>query len=170
MMGMAMNGQAISKQECQKIERALQAAKGNEALYRRIQVVHLRAAHGMTQEAIANATGVSRSTVSRVHMAWFRKGTGSFELQPRGGRIRENMSRAEETAFLKKFTHKAGAGELVCIQDIHKAYEEKIGRTTGSTTIYSLLERHGWRKLMPRPHHPRRDIKAQKRFKKTSNA
>jgi transposase len=169
-MGVAMKGEAINKQECQGIERALQMAKGNEALYRRIQIVHLRAAHGMTQEAIANATGVSRSTVSRVHMAWFRKGMASFELQPRGGRIRENMSREEEAAFLKKFTHKAGAGELVCIQDIHKAYEQKIGRPTGSTTVYSLLERHGWRKLMPRPHHPRRDLKAQKRFKKTSNA
>jgi len=165
-----MNGQAISKQECRRIERALQAAKGDEALYRRIQIVHLRAAHGMTQEAIANATGVSRSTVSRAHMAWFRKGMASFELPHRGGRIRENMSLAEEAVFLKKFTHKAGAGELVCIQDIHKAYEQKIGRPTGSTTIYSLLERHGWRKLMPRPHHPRRDIKAQERFKKTSNA
>jgi transposase len=165
-----MNGQAINKQECQKIERALQAAKGNEAPYRRIQIVHLRAAHGMTQEAIAHATGVSRSTVSRAHMAWFRKGMESFELQAGGGRIRENMSRQDDAAFLKKFTHKAGAGELVCIQDIHKAYEQKIGRETGSTTIYSLLERQGWRKLMPRPRHPRRDIKAQKRFKRTSNA
>jgi transposase len=103
-------------------------------------------------------------------MAWFREGMASFELPRRGGRIRENMSRKEEVAFLKKFAHKAGAGELVCIQDIHKAYEQKIGHKTGSTTIYSLLERHGWRKLMPRPHHPRRDIKAQERFKKTSNA
>ena len=103
-------------------------------------------------------------------MAWFASGMASFELSPRGGRIRENMTLAEEAAFLKGFTHKAGAGELVCIQDIHAAYEKKIGHKTGSTTVYSLLERHGWRKLMPRPHHPRRDIKAQERFKKTSNA
>lgn len=148
----------------------MRAAKGQEALYRRIQIVHLRAAHGLTQEAIAQAAGVSRSTVSRVHMAWFERGLASFELQPRGGRIRENMTRAEEAAFLKGFTHKAGAGELVCIQDIQTAYEQKIGHKTGSTTIYSLLARHGWRKLMPRPHHPNRDIKAQNRFKKSSNA
>lgn len=165
-----MTGQKISKQESQQIERALLAAKGNGVLYRRIQIVHLRAAHGMTQEAIAKAVGVSRSTVSRAHMAWFESKMASFEMQPRGGRIRENMSRAEEAAFLKGFTHKAGAGELVCIQDIQTAYEKNIGHKTGSTTVYSLLERHGWRKLMPRPHHPRRDIKAQERFKKTSNA
>ena len=59
-------------------------------------------------------------------MAWFRKGIVRFELQPRGGRLRENMSRAEEAAFLKGFIHKAGAGELVGIPDIHKAYEKKI--------------------------------------------
>jgi transposase len=165
-----MKGQAISKQDCQRIERALQAAKGEEALYRHIQMVHLRAAHGMTQPAIAQACGVSLSTVNRAHMAWFDEGVASFKRPPRGGRIRENMSLGAEKAFLKNFTHKAGAGELVCIQDIHKAYEQKIGRQTGATTIYDLLERHGWRKLMPRPHHPRRDIKAQKRFKKTSNA
>jgi transposase len=165
-----MNGQTISKQDSQRIEKALQKAKGDQALYRRIQIVHLRAAHGMKQEEIASACGVSRSTVSRAHMAWFRKGMASFKFEPRGGRIRENMSLAEEKALLQKFTHQAGAGELVCIQDLHKAYEQAIGRKTGSTTIYDLLERHGWRKLMPRPHHPRRNIKAQKRFKKTSNA
>jgi hypothetical protein len=27
---------------------------------------------------------------------------------------------------------------------------------------------HGWRKLMPRPHHPKRDLAAQNAFKKTA--
>jgi transposase len=165
-----MERHEINKRDVGRIEKALQAAKGNEWLYRHIQMVYLRAAQGMTQPEIAKACGVSLSTVNRAHMAWFRKGMVSFELQPRGGRLQANMSLDEEKAFLAKFIHQAGAGELVCIQDIRKAYEQKIGHPTGSTTIYSLLERHGWRKLMPRPHHPRRDIRAQKRFKKTSNA
>jgi hypothetical protein len=33
-------------------------------------------------------------------------------------------------------------------------------------TVYNLLTRHGWRKLMPRPFHPKRDIAAQNAFKK----
>ena len=165
-----MKGEELSKQDSKRIEQALLEAKNDPRLYRRIQIVHLRASQGLTQEEIAKAVGVSRSTVSRTHMAWFAKGMASLKIASNGGRIRENMSLAEEEAFLKKFTHPAGAGELVCIQDIQKAYEQKIGHSTGSTTIYSLLKRHGWRKLMPRPHHPRRDIKAQQRFKKTSNA
>jgi hypothetical protein len=36
-----------------------------------------------------------------------------------------------------------------------------------NSTVYNLLTRHGWRKLMPRPFHPKRDIAAQNAFKKT---
>src|SRR5215470_3519082 len=36
------------------------------------------------------------------------------------------------------------------------------------STVYNLLHRHGWRKLMPRPFHPKRDLAAQNTFKKTA--
>jgi hypothetical protein len=68
--------------------------------------------------------------------------------------------------LLAKFTKAAGVGELLTIHDMKKSYEEKIGHPTGANTIYKLLVRHGWRKLMPRPHHPDHDVAAQNRFKK----
>jgi len=40
------------------------------------------------------------------------------------------------------------------------------GHDTSNSTVYNLLARHGWRKLMPRPFHPKRDIAAQNSFKK----
>jgi hypothetical protein len=46
------------------------------------------------------------------------------------------------------------------------AYEEKIGHPTSDSTIYNLLARHQWRKLMPRPCHPEHDEEAQEAFKK----
>ena len=39
---------------------------------------------------------------------------------------------------------------------------------TSDSTVYNLLHRHGWRKLMPRPFHPKRDLAAQNAFKKTA--
>jgi hypothetical protein len=39
---------------------------------------------------------------------------------------------------------------------------------TSNSTVYDLLARHGWRKLMPRPFHPKRDVAAQDAFKKTA--
>jgi hypothetical protein len=51
------------------------------------------------------------------------------------------------------------------IRDLKAAYEQAIWHSTSNSTIYNLLARHGWRKLMPRPFHPNRDIAAQSAFK-----
>jgi hypothetical protein len=37
------------------------------------------------------------------------------------------------------------------IHDLKAAYEKAIGHSTSNSTIYNLLVRHNWRKLMPRP-------------------
>jgi hypothetical protein len=60
----------------------------------------------------------------------------------------------------------AGAGELLNIRALKAAYEEEIGHPTSDSTIYNVLARHQWRKLMPRPFHPERDEEAQEAYKK----
>ncbi|HEY6406604.1 MAG TPA: winged helix-turn-helix domain-containing protein, partial [Ktedonobacteraceae bacterium] len=42
-----------------------------------------------------------------------------------------------------------------------------VGHEVAESTIYRLLGRHGWRKLMPRPTHPKASKEAQEQFKKT---
>ena len=81
---------------------------------------------------------------------------------------RENMTVAEEKALLARFAKAAGAGEMLNIHDLKRAYEQQIGHKTSSSTVYDLLGRHGWRKLMPRPFHPQQDLAAQNGFKKTA--
>ena len=132
----------------------------------RIQMVLLREG-GMTQPAIAAAMGVSLSTVNRAHMAYDHGGLKALKRKPSGGRKRENMTLAEEKALLARFAKAAGAGEMLNICDLKAAYEKAIGHETSNSTVYNLLTRHGWRKLMPRPFHPKRDIAAQNAFKKT---
>ena len=51
---------------------------------------------------------------------------------------------------------------MLNVHDLKAAYEQAIGHSTSNSTIYNLLNRHGWRKLMPRPFHPKRDIAAQR--------
>jgi transposase len=76
------------------------------------------------------------------------------------------MTLAEEKALLARFAKAAGAGEMLNIHDLKAAYEKGIGHATSDSTVYNLLHRHGWRKLMPRPFHPKRDLAAQNAFKK----
>jgi transposase len=141
--------------------------KGHPEQRQRIQMVLLRES-GMTQPAIADAMGVSLSTVNRAHMAYDHGGLKALRRKPSGGRKRENMTLAEEKALLTRFAKAAGAGELLNIHDLKVAYEKAIGHETSKSTVYNLLARHGWRKLMPRPFHPKRDIAAQNAFKKTT--
>jgi transposase len=116
----------------------------------RIQMVLLRE-KGMTQPAIAEAMGVSLSTVNRAHMAYDAGGLKALKPRPNGGRKRQNMTLAEEKALLSGFAKAAGAGELLNVHDLKAAYEKAIGHETSNSTVYNLLARHGWRKLMPRP-------------------
>jgi len=132
----------------------------------RIQMVLLRES-GMTQPAIAAAMGVSLSTVNRAHMAFDHGGIKALKPKPIGGRQRENITVAEERVLLARFAKAAGAGEMLNIHDLKAAYEKAIGHETSNSTVYNLLARHGWRKLMPRPFHPKRNIAAQNSFKKT---
>jgi transposase len=136
-----------------------------EVQRRRIQMVLLRES-GMSQPAIAEAMGVSLSTVNRAHMAYARGGIKALEAKPIGGRMRENMTVSQEKALLARFAKSAGAGEMLNIHDLKRAYEQAIGHETSNSTVYNVLGRHGWRKLMPRPFHPKRDVEAQNAFKK----
>jgi transposase len=131
----------------------------------RIRMVLLREGN-MTQPAIAAAMGVSLSTVNRAHMAYDQGGIKALKPKPCGGRQRQNMTIAAEAALLARFAKAAGAGEMLNIHDLKSAYEQAIGHPTSNSTIYNLLDRHRWRKLMPRPFHPQRDVEAQNAFKK----
>jgi transposase len=111
---------------------------------------------------------VSLSTVNRAHMAYDHGGIEALKPKPNGGRIHQNMTLAEEKALLARFARAAGAGEMLNVHDLKAAYEKAIGHATSDSTVYNLLHRHGWRKLMPRPFHPKRGIAAQNAFKKTA--
>jgi len=154
-----------SKGQVRRLKTALRW-KGRSEQRQRIQMVLLRES-GMTQPAIAEAMGVSLSTVNRAHMAYDHGGLKALKPKPSGGRKRENMTVAEEKTLLARFAHAAGAGELLNIHDLKTGYEKAIGHPTSDSTVYNLLHRHGWRKLMPRPFHPKRNLAAQDAFKKT---
>ncbi len=128
-----------SKSKVRRLKTALlRWKKVPEKQRERMKMVLLRE-YGLTQPAIAEAMGSSLSTVNRAHMAYDEGGIKALKPKPNPGRKHQNMTLAEEKIFF---------------------------RHNSNSTIYALLDRHGWRKLMPRPYHPKRDIAAQNAFKK----
>jgi len=156
-----------TKREIRQLKTALHWKHVEDKQRERIRMVLLRE-NGMTQEAIAEAMAVSLSTVNRAHMAYDHGGIAALKPKPSGGRQHENMTLAAEKELLARFANAAGAGEMLNIHDLKRAYEQAIGHRTSNSTVYDLLRRHGWRKLMPRPFHPKRDVEAQNAFKKTA--
>ena len=155
-----------SKGQVRRLKTALRW-KTDPQQRQRIQMVLLRES-GMTQPAIAEAMGVSLSTVNRAHMAYDGGGLKTLKSKPNGGRKRENMTLTEKKGLLARFAKAAGAGEMLNIHDLKAAYEKAIRHETSNSTVYNLLARHGWRKLMPRPFHPKRDLAAQDAFEKAA--
>ena len=144
----------------------LKKAKGRPE-YQRIQCVLIRATLGSTAFEIARLLGWSTTTVHVIHSRWAKEGDAIFELKNKGGRRNQYMSADEEARFLRPFLAKAEAGGLLSVKEVKIAFEVKIGCTVAKSTIYRMLDRQGWRKIVPRPRHPKADLAAQAAFKKT---
>lgn len=134
----------------------------------RWQIIYTALIRPRRAEEIAECVGVSKSLVQHIIPAYNREGIQAIEIKNSGGRYHSYMSEEEEKLFLEPFYRSAERGELTTAKEIHMAYEEQIGRKVHKTTIYDILKRHGWRKILPRGRHPKADSEAQETFKKTS--
>lgn len=132
----------------------------------RWQIVYTALLQPRKAEEIAKSVGVSKSLVQKVISRYNRYGVQSIEIKASGGRYHEYLTGEEEKQFLSPFFERAEKGELVTTESIFLAYQEKVSHPVHETTIYRLLKRHGWRKVQPRPRHPKADKQVQETFKK----
>lgn len=139
-----------------------------KAEFQRVQSVWLRASLNLEDDQIAIAVGLSCNTVRCLHSRFRLQGEEALIGVGRGGRRRQNLSIEQEDELLRPFLEKAGAGGILVANPIKVAYEHVVGHEVPKSTIYRLLARHGWRKLAPRPRHPKAKSGAQEEFKKNS--
>ena len=135
-------------------------------LRQRWMVIYTSLADPRPAETIAQQLGVSKAFVANVSSVYKRFGPKGLETVGTGGRRNEYLSLEEERAFLAPFITRAETGEFVTIREIYRAFEKRVASTVAASTIYRLLARHNWRKVMPRPEHPKADRVAQEAFKK----
>ena len=128
----------------------------------------IRATLGSTAAEIAQLLGWSTATVHVIHSRWAKEGEALFDLRARGGRRHQHLSAQEEDRLLAPFAAKAHAGGLLHVSEIRRALEQQVGSPVAASTVYRMLDRHGWRKVVPRPRHPKADMQAQGAFKKTA--
>jgi len=140
----------------------------SKAEYQRVQCVWLRAALGMSAPEVAVALGWNPGTVRVFQARYFKEGEAILGGVGRGGRRRQNLSLDQEDALLEAFLGQAERGGILQVSEVSARYQEVVGHEVPKSTVYRLLARHGWRKVAPRPRHPKADLAKQEEFKKNS--
>jgi transposase len=145
----------------------LQQAR-SKAEYQRIQCVWMRAALALSAAQIATALGWQADSVRHVQADYLRQGEVALVSKPKGGRHHQNLTREQEKEWLLPFLEQAEAGGVLVVAPVQAAYEQMVGRPVHHSVVYRALHRQGWRKIMPRPKHPKADTAVQEEFKKSS--
>ncbi len=126
---------------------------------------------GTKSETIAQILGISQSKIYRVIQLYNKFGVNWRIYGKWGGRrdARCHMSFEEESQILAKVSESALTGKILIYKHIKDIIETKIGKTVSDDYIWDLFKRHGWKKKVPRPSHPKADMEKQEEYKKTSN-
>ena len=142
----------ISEEEYRTIQEAEKETK-DKNVSRRLHILMMRY-EGYKVREIAQIMGMQINSISQLCRRYREQGLERFIENKYGGN-RRAMTEEQENAILERFEKAAEAGQEVTAMEIKAAFDEVRGKDTGRGYIYMLLERHGWRKVMPRSRHPK---------------
>ena len=128
-----------------------------------VQVGHLNSAN-----IIAPIVNLSKPSIYKIVQDYNKSGISSIKYTLRGGRRRALLSIEEEKELLQTIESKASQGLIKAANDIRALVEAKVKKKVSDDYLWDLLNRNGWKKKMPRPHHPKRNVSEQEGFKKNS--
>ena len=144
--------QTYSQKEKLNIQEALKNSK-HISEQKRLMCLKLRIIDGYSSKEISKITAYKEPSVRIMISKYNKSGLIQFLYKKRPGNNRK-LTIEEESEFLRPFLKTAEAGQVLVVSDIHKAYKARINDKVSLTTIYYMLARHGWRKIMPRSKHP----------------
>lgn len=134
--------------------------------FQRWQVIYITVTKRLKAEEVGELVGVCAGTVHQWVHQYNHKGPDVLILQGRGGRRRELLSWNEEEELREELRERGERGAIVIAKTIREYAAKKLGTEVSKDYAYDLLHRHGWRKIEPRPRHPKSDSETQEEFKK----
>jgi hypothetical protein len=140
-----MSDRAGNSREAVRRARLLLRRAASAAELRAAQSVLFVNDYGLSLQQTADMLGCSVPTVGRLRR-WLKTMPSNAQALHAhwGGRRRQNFSLAEEIKFLNTIKTRGREGRAISIKSIWQAYEAMLGRSVPDSTIYRLLQRHGW--------------------------
>ena len=164
-----MSKQKFTEEEKAEIEKTRKENRDKKA-EKRLEALSMRA-EGKRNKEISEKTGFHIQYITMLVTRYKTNGINSIVGNHYKGN-RRNLTYEEEEQILEPYRKAAEEGKLITVQEIETAYREKVGHSIGTSQIYYVLHRHGWRKIMPRSRHPKKaseeDIESSKKLNKKS--
>lgn len=148
----------FTKEQVEELKKTREKNR-NKNIERRLCVVWMKYEKKSIEEIVAR-TGYNPTYARLIITKYFKEGIGAIAGNNYKGNNR-NMTFEEEKAFVESFKEQARKGELVTVKEIKARYEELVGHSIGKGHIYTILKRHGGRKIKPRPAHPNKASEAE---------
>ena len=142
----------MTEEEYEKVV-ALEKQTKDKNISRRLKVLKMRY-EGFTCQEIAEHLDLHKTNVSAMCMRYMQQGLEEYARNKYTSHNRL-LSEEKETEILEEFSKEAEAGHMVTVKEIKAAFDEVCGKDTGNVYIYNVLKRNQWRKVMPRPKHPK---------------
>jgi len=136
-----------------EIKKAMKTVKDTK-LYKRLEVLQMRS-KGVKREQISEITGFNISYISQLVSKYFKSGITPIIQDNRTGNNRK-LTPEKEKELLAPFEEMAKRGEILVVADIKAAYDKLTREESSVPTVYNLLKRNNWRKIMPRSRHPKK--------------
>jgi transposase len=140
--------------------------------YRKMEAGALRG-EGKKNDEISAITGFHSDMVGRFAKEYLEGGLDALLFDGRKGGNHRNASDSEEQEFIAQYEQSAEKGQVISVDEIAAAYDKRFGKEHKSkSTVYYLLHKLGFRKVMPRSKHPNgatpEAIEASKKLTKAS--
>lgn len=130
-------------------------------------VIRLVLVKSQTATEVAELVDLSKSRGQHIIENFNRYGLNAFldRDNPEFHRQHAFLTKEQELAVLTSVEGQARKGLLVNSRLVKEALETRLDRTVSEMYVHDVLKRHGWRKVDPRPHHPKYNLPEQNAFK-----
>jgi len=147
-------GMRYSKEQIREVSEALQR-ESDLAQYKRLQILLYRI-QGTRMREVVELTQASESTVRRICAQYRKQGLRGLENKYKSdNRRRRKIPLEAEAAILRELSEKAASGQYTRVAEIQVEFEKAAGVKYEFSGFVRLLERHNWRKAVPRGRHPK---------------
>lgn len=146
--------EGYTEEERQGITKAMRGEHPGHVI-KRLIALKLTIVDGLSSEAAGKHAGLHTTSVNRNIRMYRHEGIEAI-IGKRHDHGNRYMSVEEEAEFLLTFRKRGESGQVIEVSEIHRAYQEAVGHRVTRNAIYYMLNKHKWRKVMPRSRHPKK--------------